>query len=69
MEFEKECRKREEKAFKMAKETIATIQQQLKRKEETILKYQNMLKEARKEIVTQKEVIFFSFLFRNTFFM
>jgi len=40
----------------MAKETIKTFQQQLKRKEETIVKYQNMLKETRKEILKQKEV-------------
>jgi len=53
--FENECRKREEKAFKMAKETIKTFQQQLKRKEDTILKYQNMLKETRQEIIKQKE--------------
>ncbi|ORX42993.1 hypothetical protein BCR36DRAFT_586919 [Piromyces finnis] len=55
LDFEVECRKREEKAFKMAKETIKTFQQQLKRKEETIIKYQNMLKETRKEILKQKE--------------
>jgi len=40
----------------MAKETIKTFQQQLKRKEDTILKYQNMLKETRQEIIKQKEV-------------